>query len=81
MILPTVIDKGEWPETGGRMYNVILSDGREASIVLQPGHCLEDKVYETLSRFDRAAGMSATPPKAQLVTAAAGQSQGRASIG
>jgi hypothetical protein len=51
MILPTVIDKGEWPETGARMYNVVLDDGREASIVLQPGHCLEDKVRETLSKF------------------------------
>ncbi len=74
MILPIVIDKGEWPETGGRMYNVVLSDGREASIILQPGHCLEDKVYETLSTFERIVSPFDTLPKAKLVTSAASQS-------
>lgn len=55
------------------MYNVVLSDGREASIILQPGHCLEDKVYETLSTFERIVSPFDTLPKAQLVTAAASQ--------
>jgi len=74
MIQPTVIDKGEWPETGGRMYNVVLSDGREASIILQPGHCLEDKVYQTLSTFESIVSPFDTQPKARLVTAAVCQS-------